>query len=263
MRYVALFILGGIVGWLNADESKAIKLFQMGIGAPALIAYWVAGSPQKPPEKASAPIAAIASFFISEAHAEESPAQTPVQTTGRWQQFVDGFTGKYTQTSQVAMNSPHPTHQISGTWTDAKNGAIPDGAYQAGIETIKGIKYLLYICRAEVEGGIHPGKIRNSFQGCDVTFGGKERQVATYQVLMAANYRWANSINGAIPSGAVLGGMDIPPVKEELFMCRAAVPGQSGLHPGKIRANFGGCSVGWGGDSTIVKQYEVLVNNQL
>lgn len=46
IRYLALFVLGGIVAMANTDEQKAIKLVQLGIAAPALISsYLNVGSP--------------------------------------------------------------------------------------------------------------------------------------------------------------------------------------------------------------------------
>jgi hypothetical protein len=47
IRYAALFVLGGMVAWLNTDEFKPIKLVQIGIAAPALIASYVNSPPHK------------------------------------------------------------------------------------------------------------------------------------------------------------------------------------------------------------------------
>jgi len=37
IRYVVLFIIGGVVAYLHEDETKSFKLFELGIVAPALI----------------------------------------------------------------------------------------------------------------------------------------------------------------------------------------------------------------------------------
>ncbi|MCQ8131025.1 hypothetical protein, partial [Methylomonas rivi] len=37
IRVLALFAIGGVVGWLNRSECDPVKLFQLGIAAPALI----------------------------------------------------------------------------------------------------------------------------------------------------------------------------------------------------------------------------------
>jgi hypothetical protein len=47
-RYLVLFAVGGIVAALNSDESQPIKLVQLGIAAPALIASYVNAQPPKP-----------------------------------------------------------------------------------------------------------------------------------------------------------------------------------------------------------------------
>ncbi len=37
IRYIILFVVGGVVAWLHEDEQKSFKLFELGIAAPALI----------------------------------------------------------------------------------------------------------------------------------------------------------------------------------------------------------------------------------
>jgi hypothetical protein len=49
IRYLVLFTLGGIVAALNSDEVQPIKLVQLGIAAPALIATYVNAQSPKPP----------------------------------------------------------------------------------------------------------------------------------------------------------------------------------------------------------------------
>jgi hypothetical protein len=75
LRYAVLFALGGIVATLNYDEKKPIKLVQLGIAAPALIASYVnAQAPAAaPPRNASVPaVVRVADFsFISSAQAAE------------------------------------------------------------------------------------------------------------------------------------------------------------------------------------------------
>ena len=41
IRYITLFVLGGLIAALNSDESKPIKLIQLGIAAPAVISSFV------------------------------------------------------------------------------------------------------------------------------------------------------------------------------------------------------------------------------
>ncbi len=37
IRYLVLFVVGGIVAYLHDDEHKPFKIFELGIAAPALI----------------------------------------------------------------------------------------------------------------------------------------------------------------------------------------------------------------------------------
>jgi hypothetical protein len=37
IRVVVLFLIGGLVGFLNSDEVTQTKVFQLGIGAPAML----------------------------------------------------------------------------------------------------------------------------------------------------------------------------------------------------------------------------------
>ncbi len=68
-------------------------------------------------------------------------------------------------------------------WVSASFGQIPPGAIVGGREST-GQK--LYICRATYNGGVHPGKIRVEFRGCNIGYGGREVTVNQYQVLIDA-----------------------------------------------------------------------------
>ena len=66
-------------------------------------------------------------------------------------------------------------------WKGETGGIIPDGAIEAGSES-NGDR--LYICRARHAGGVHPGKIRFEFGGCNIPYGGKEIRIRSYEVLV-------------------------------------------------------------------------------
>ncbi|HNK30661.1 MAG: DUF3421 domain-containing protein [Proteobacteria bacterium] len=68
---------------------------------------------------------------------------------------------------------------------------------------------------------------------------------------------WVAASGGAVPFGAIVGGHEAAPGNEPLYICRATHNG--GVHPGKLRAAFKGCNIGWGGRETVVADYEVLV----
>lgn len=70
-----------------------------------------------------------------------------------------------------------------GTWVAASGGTVPAGAIVAGHEAAPGNEPL-YICRATVNGGVHPGKLRSAFKGCNIGWGGKETVTGDYEVLV-------------------------------------------------------------------------------
>ncbi len=142
-------------------------------------------------------------------------------------------------------------------WVGASGGSVPSNALKGGMEHPPG-KQTLYVCRAQFKGGTHPGKVRSAFRGCNIGWGGREHAVRNYQVLLNnPSFRWVRASNGAIPKGAVKGGMEHPPGKQTLYVCRAQFKG--GTHPGKVRSAFRGCNIGWGGGEHAVRNYEVLV----
>jgi len=80
----------------------------------------------------------------------------------------------------------------AGIWLsgpDPISGAtIPDGAVVCGREATG---ELLFVARADLNGGRHPGKIRFGFGGALISFGGKEVQVNNYEVLISPVVRGA------------------------------------------------------------------------
>jgi hypothetical protein len=73
VRVIALFAIGGIVGWLHKKEVDLVKLFQLGIAAPALISAAMNGGRITLP-KAPTDHAALSSWsIVSEAIAQPTP----------------------------------------------------------------------------------------------------------------------------------------------------------------------------------------------
>jgi hypothetical protein len=139
-------------------------------------------------------------------------------------------------------------------WRSAINGNVPTGAYSYGFEAPDpGNNFIgpaLYPCRAFLNGGLHPGKVRPGFTGCYVGWGGKEISVNPYEVLIAGPFNQLpvqnyNLGSGNIPFrlGPVMGGFEVG--GQPLYVCLAAFNG--GRHPGKTRPALGGCNIGWGG----------------
>jgi hypothetical protein len=86
VRGVVLFALGGFVGYLYTNEKQAFKLFQLGLGAPALLIGMLngvngakaAGSGHSTPKVSKAAIERPWSLFERAAEAEEPPTQTRI-----------------------------------------------------------------------------------------------------------------------------------------------------------------------------------------
>jgi hypothetical protein len=141
-------------------------------------------------------------------------------------------------------------------WVYESGGSVPRDAITGGREP-DGTP--LYMCRAFYQGGLHPGRVRPGLAGCDIGWGGSERVISFYQVLVP---RWASAANGNIPQGAYSYGFEAPSPGSfgfgpALYPCRGFLNG--GLHPGKVRPGFTGCDVGWGGKEVPVNPYEVLI----
>lgn len=63
-------------------------------------------------------------------------------------------------------------------WVPGSNGFVPKKAIKGGYEANR----KLYICQANYNGGIHPGKIVG--QVCDIAWGGKEISLPQYKILV-------------------------------------------------------------------------------
>lgn len=134
----------------------------------------------------------------------------------------------------------------------ASGGAIPRRAFAAGQEANG---EALFVCAVAHAGGWHPGKIRPGFGGCNFGYGGQELTGASYEVL-TGSYGWVEFPGpGPIPGNAI--AMGVEGDGRALYVCRA--PYKGGWHPGKIRAGFNGCNIGYGGREITVGTYDVLV----
>ncbi len=71
-----------------------------------------------------------------------------------------------------------------GIWIAGDSGQIPDGAIVCGREA-NGEP--LFVARANLNGGVHPGKIRFAFGHALIGFGGKEISVQNYEILVSQN----------------------------------------------------------------------------
>lgn len=81
-----------------------------------------------------------------------------------------------------------PTYEVlTGTarWIPASNGAVPQRAARVGVEGSADGGEPLYLCRATYPPGttgIHVGKVRPGFAGCNIGWGGSGVVVPSYEV---------------------------------------------------------------------------------
>jgi hypothetical protein len=68
----------------------------------------------------------------------------------------------------------------AGIWIAGSGGQIPDAALVCGRESSGDP---LFVARASLNGGVHPGKIRFAFGSAFIGFGGVETPVQNYEVL--------------------------------------------------------------------------------
>jgi len=167
------------------------------------------------------------------------------------QKFVLAVTAALGLLGSVAAFAQAP----SIVWVATSGGNVPPTAVAAGKEANG---QALFLCRAKYgsDNGVHPGKTRREFNGCNIGWGGKEVAVPQYEVAVSlpAGATWQPTTGANIPATAIMGGQE---AAGGLAICR--VNYQGGVHMGKTRAAFNGCNIGWGGNEVAVSQYEILV----
>jgi len=134
-------------------------------------------------------------------------------------------------------------------WVPGSNGSVPRGAVVGGQEPGR----QLYVCRAQYQGGVHPGKVVGS--NCNIGYGGREITLPQYEVLTTREPQrigWVRASRGALAPNAVIGGQE---PGRQLYLCRASH--QGGVHPGKVVGS--NCNIGYGGAEVTLPDYEVMV----
>ena len=104
----------------------------------------------------------------------------------------------------------------------------------------------LYVCQAQYGGGLVPGKVPSGWSSCDVSWGGTEHYVSTYNVLVP---------NFKSPPGTVYkAGTDWN--GNPLGICNASY--HNSTQVGKYLSN-GYCNFGYGGSEVSLSSgYQVL-----
>lgn len=129
-------------------------------------------------------------------------------------------------------------------WVRSQRGNIPIDALIGGEEHSPARQHL-FICKAKFRGGVHPGKIRPGFGGCNISWGGSEFSVPNYKVLLSGDYEWIESSGGYIPRNAVQGGArtfarQATPFCMPFFFSRWPAPGQDKTGIWRLQHCLGG-----------------------
>lgn len=105
--------------------------------------------------------------------------------------YQDGVHIGKVRTAFGAANIPYGGKEVKvadyevfvgpATWAAATGGRLPDGAVKLGQES-NGEP--LFAARANIHGGIHPGKVRLAFGAANIGYGDKEEKAASYEVLI-------------------------------------------------------------------------------
>ena len=125
----------------------------------------------------------------------------------------------------------------------------------------------LGVCRIELNGGIHIGKLMPN-KDCNVGWGGGEESRPAQSVLRNSDrlewrpydaryqrqYGWLQNGGYEAPSTATANSLS---TQQEQYVCRASY--KSGVHVGKLLANTNECLIGWGGAEVSNKKFDVLV----
>lgn len=136
-------------------------------------------------------------------------------------------------------------------WVNAATGSpVPSHTLIGGEQP--GTKQVLYICRANYLGGMHPGKLQKG--KCTFTYHGNEIRTNHYQLLVSNKpARWSPASFGKIPPHSILGGNDSG---KPLYICQANY--QDGRLPGKVIGED--CHIGYEGRVIAIPHYQVLVS---
>ncbi len=142
-----------------------------------------------------------------------------------------------------------PRPRLPLSWIDIYPGQpIPGNAVIGGSEPSNPN---LFVCRANYNGGVHPGKMVGD--RCNISWGGREIVMDRYQVMVSAYpLNWVRANFGGIPGDAIPGGYENG---KTLYICQASYMG--GIHPGKIVDR--NCDIAYGGKEIPVPNYNVLV----
>ncbi|XP_048770911.1 natterin-3 [Ostrea edulis] len=136
-------------------------------------------------------------------------------------------------------------------WVNTFCTSIPEAAIRAGYEADG---KPLYIARESMDGVMTPGKCGPHLHGAKIPYGGEERDVNNYEVLVLPSdkdgyYEWKKASYGNVPANAYS-------TDDGMYIGRAEYSGS--LIPGKVHASHQCAYVPYGGKEVKQSHYEVL-----
>jgi hypothetical protein len=137
-------------------------------------------------------------------------------------------------------------------WVPLAGMQPPPGVAAAGSEA-DGAP--LYIIRARVGSGVHPGKLNPANGTGYVSYGGTEVEQKSGLEAFTGTGDWVAAADGEVPFGAIKAGRDDD--GSPLFIIRARY--QGGMHLGKMNPSSGKAYIPYGGQEIEVVAYEMLV----
>ncbi|XP_075534725.1 uncharacterized protein LOC142569399 [Dermacentor variabilis] len=145
-----------------------------------------------------------------------------------------------------------PTYRPVCEWVMCFENRIPYNAVPGGEDSGETI----YIGRAVHNGEVIPGKVVPSHSCCYVAYEGAEHSHRDYQALISDGtpFTWAPASDGAIPTGAVQGGVCAS--GEPLYIGRTYHEGT--LTIGKVQPSRRCLFIPYGGEEHCYSDYEVL-----
>ena len=138
-RVAILFALGGLVAFLYQDENSPLKLFQLGLAAPALITSLMNGGqvevPKVPPSaqvRPSASLQIIPSAYAQTAQKREIKTfSLPKESLG--EQFQRGFTGSVPKRVWFVIAGRYPSRESAQRETDRITRAFGAKGFKAEV----------------------------------------------------------------------------------------------------------------------------------
>lgn len=133
VRVIVLFGVGGMVAYFHKTERNAFKLFQLGLGAPAVLLAMLNGvNAQRPADASSdhkvAPGQSWRWDLVPAAEAQEAPDKQPAKTFGAAtpsavEQFFQGFLGRRPNQVWFVISGSHRTKDTAQKQADGINSS--------------------------------------------------------------------------------------------------------------------------------------------